>query len=233
MAYCSKCGMPIKNGASFCSACGSRVAFSREECEGKRVEQYDGKVHKCPNCGHMLDSLEVICPACGYELRGAGAVGSLKELSAQLQQIRMQPDKGLKQTLIERLGHVPADVDDRAAALIKAYPIPNTKEDLIEFIITSAANINPDAFNDFRRSDASSSDIAMSNAWLSKLEQAYQKASFMLGDDDAFEGIKELYDATMKKVRHAKRAMIRFWLIWAVAMAGLLGFTAVMSLINQ
>ena len=73
----------------------------------------------------------------------------------------------------------------------------------------------------------------MSNAWLSKLEQAYQKASFMLGDDDAFEGIKELYDATMKKVRHAKRAMIRFWLIWAVAMAGLLGFTAVMSLINQ
>ena len=233
MAYCSKCGMPIKNGASFCSACGSRVAFSREECEGKRVEQFDGKVHKCPNCGHMLDSLEVICPACGYELRGAGAVGSLKELSAQLQQIRMQPDKGLKQTLIERLGHVPADVDDRAAALIKAYPIPNTKEDLIEFIITSAANINPDAFNDFRRSDASSSDIAMSNAWLSKLEQAYQKASFMLGDDDAFEGIKELYDATMKKVRHAKRAMIRFWLIWAVAMAGLLGFTAVMSLINQ
>lgn len=233
MAYCSKCGKQMKDGAIFCSSCGTRMASSREEREGKRAEQYDGEIHKCPSCGQTLDSLEVICPSCGYELRGAEAVGSLKELSNQLQQIRMQPDKGLRQTLIERLGRVPTDADDRAAALIKAYPIPNTKEDLIEFIITSAANINPDTFNDFKRSNVSSSDIAMSNAWLSKLEQAYQKASFMLGDDDAFEGIKELYDATMKKVRHAKRAMIRFWLIWAVAMAGLLGLTAVMTVINQ
>lgn len=232
MAYCSKCGKQMKDGAIFCSSCGTRMASSREEREGKRAEQYDGEIHKCPSCGQTLDSLEVICPSCGYELRGAEAVGSLKELSNQLQQIRMQPDKGLRQTLIERLGRVPTDADDRAAALIKAYPIPNTKEDLIEFIITSAANINPDTFNDFKRSNVSSSDIAMSNAWLSKLEQAYQKASITLNGDEAFERIEAIYSTTMRKVSWARHAMLRFWIILALFWAAILVFCLIMAAIN-
>ena len=231
MVYCSKCGKVLSEYAGFCTGCGAPIR--RQSREKKRVEIHDGVVYKCPNCGQTLDALEAICPTCGYELRGAQAVGSLRDLSVLLQQIGAQSNKGMKQTLFERLSRIPTEMDARAAELIKAYPIPNTKEDLIEFIITSAANINSDAFNELKRSTVSSSDIAMSNAWLSKLEQAYQKASFMLREDDDFEAIKELYDTTKRRVVHAKRAMIRFWLIWAVFMAGLFGFIAIMLLINQ
>lgn len=208
MAYCSKCGHQISDGAQFCSMCGTPIPREANQ----RKEAFDGTIHKCPNCGQVLGAFSTVCPSCGYELRNTQAATSLRELFTRIEEITSQSSGGVKQTLLERLRRDTTDTDDRAAALVKAFPIPNTREDLIEFIITSASNINVDAFNELKRSNLSSSDIAMSNAWLSKLEQAYQKASITLSGDITFEKIKALYDSTMKKVSWAKCAMIRFWI---------------------
>ena len=186
MNFCPRCGARTGEGDQFCSMCGA--SFSQASVRDR--EAYEGRIHKCPSCGQALNALSVVCPSCGYELRDTSAALSLRELSARLQEITSHPNKGVKQTLIERLRRDATDVDDQAAALIKAFPIPNTREDLIEFIITSAANINVDAFNEMRKGGLSSSDIAMSHAWLSQLEQAYQKASIVLSGEESFEKVK-------------------------------------------
>lgn len=117
--------------------------------------------------------------------------------------------------------------------MIKAFPIPNTKEDLIEFIIASAANINIDAFNEMKRGNLSSSEIAMSNAWLSKLEQAYRKASIVLDGEASFAKAKEMYVSTMKKVSSARHAIIRFWIALGLVWVGIILFCLLMATVNS
>lgn len=230
MAFCSQCGTKLADGAAFCSACGAPATSHQEP--GIRRDSFEGEIRRCPSCGQVLDAFEPVCPACGFELRNVKASASLKELSQQLQQISLQSNKGASQTLLERLRRDSTDADDRASSLIKAFPIPNTKEDLIEFIIASAANINVDAFNDIKRGNLSATDIAMSNAWLSKLEQAYQKAEIALERDEDFPKVRELYERKLRQVASARKAMLKFWIGWLILMGGLIAFCLIMSVVT-
>ena len=72
MAFCMNCGQELPDGAKFCSSCGSAIGTVTEETNERKVT-YDGKLHKCPNCGEILNSFVANCPACGYELRGTEA----------------------------------------------------------------------------------------------------------------------------------------------------------------
>ncbi len=230
--YCSRCGARVSDDAAFCSACGAPLTHIYAVQNAVREERYEGVVHKCPNCGQALDSFDAMCPLCGYELRGSRSVSSLTDLFAALQDSNEGHEDERKRGFLQRLKNSSASSNDQGALLIRAFPIPNTKEDLIEFIIVSAANVNADAFNEMKKNNLSPSDIAMSNAWLSKLEQAYQKAAIVLGKDASFTNLKNLYDGTMKKVTSAKRAMARFWIVWSAAMAGIIAFCLLMAAIN-
>lgn len=74
--YCRCCGNKISDDAVFCDKCGAKI--DRDQKEGcfssissnSRQSVYDGVIHKCPNCGHLLDAYMAKCPECGYELRG-------------------------------------------------------------------------------------------------------------------------------------------------------------------
>ena len=80
MRYCSKCGNKVKENDKFCIKCGcknendeqEKVEFQEEIIEEnefvERKTVYEGKIHKCPNCGEVLKSFIANCPACGYEL---------------------------------------------------------------------------------------------------------------------------------------------------------------------
>lgn len=65
MPYCSKCGAQVSAEDKFCSKCGQPI-----NKESSRTTIYEGEIHKCPNCGEVLDAFSVVCPACGYEIRG-------------------------------------------------------------------------------------------------------------------------------------------------------------------
>lgn len=61
--------------------------------------------------------------------------------------------------------------------LIRNFYIPNTKEDICEFFILAVSNIKAE------------DDCA--DAWLAKLEQAYQKARLAFGNDSSFSEISK------------------------------------------
>ena len=188
MAFCTNCGQEVADGVKFCSNCGQPITAAAGGSE-KRKTVYDGEVHKCPNCGEVLDSFVTTCPSCGYELRGAKANTSVKEFAINLTH---------------------ADNDAQKISLIRSFPIPHTKEDVLEFMVLSATNF--DAGQSLSK-EGTKKDI--SDAWLTKIEQSYHKAKLLFSGDKDFAKIQKVYDqvcgqiaASRQTVRNNKIAAI-------------------------
>ena len=54
MAFCINCGQELAEGAKFCANCGKAVTGENTTSQRKTV--YEGNLHKCPNCGEVLNS---------------------------------------------------------------------------------------------------------------------------------------------------------------------------------
>lgn len=148
------------------------------EAESKRVQEFSGKILKCPNCGEVLKALAAKCPACGFELREVSNASSVKEFTDKL-----TGAKTLKQKV----------------ELIKNYPIPNAKADIYEFLVLATSN-----FDTEKHMKATGIDREISEAWLSKIEQSYVKAETLFKNDSDFEKFKEIYNSDMGELDSAK-----------------------------
>ena len=72
--FCLRCGNELAEDACFCDKCGASVkkkSGSYDTGEDKRRTVFEGVIHKCPNCGEVLNAFIAECPTCGYELRGS------------------------------------------------------------------------------------------------------------------------------------------------------------------
>ena len=226
MSFCTECGHQLAEGANFCFECGAKVnepAVSRVE---SRKVVYDGEIYKCPNCGAILDAYESVCETCGYERRGAKATSSVQELARKLEAIEAQrPHKKVTSIFTQAFtqGHIPK-TDEQKINLIQSFPIPNTKEDIMEFAVLAVSNVDPEAFSTTNTSNIYSSapKQAISNAWLSKFEQAYQKGRLMFGDSPELENMYLLYIAKKKSIKIKKNGIwIMLGIIYGVL--GLIG----------
>lgn len=74
--------------------------------------------------------------------------------------------------------------------LIRNFYIPNTKEDIHEFFILALSNIKIGGVN--------------TDAWMVKLEQAYQKAELSFSNSQEFERLKTLYEKAQSMNRANK-----------------------------
>jgi len=178
------CGQQIPDGARFCANCGTATGAIKSEGtqreavydgnihnavgNSKRTSVYDGEIHKCPNCGEVLNSFTSTCPACGFELRGTKSSHSVTTFAEKLEK---------------------AISEEQRASLIRNFPVPNTKEDILEFMILASSNFETKL------------DIAIADAWLSKIEQCYQKGKLLFKDDVFFVEIQNAYDQAYAKIK--------------------------------
>ena len=177
--FCPYCGARLLKGAHFCSACGKSFESSEDETDlSQRKTIYDGEVHKCPNCGEIIDSFVSICPSCGYEIRGARVNNSIKDFANSI---------------------VEADDPVKKMNLIRNFPIPNTQEDVLEFMILASTNF----MAEFNLANNENKDIT--DAWLVKSEQCYQKALIIIKDGRRFEKVQHLYNDIQVKIHERKR----------------------------
>lgn len=217
MAFCLKCGAAMLDTDKFCTACGanansalkksatgygsgnnaaaqsaaasagastaavaasvgaSAAAVATEAADSStRVQEYAGKITKCPSCGEVLKALTVKCPACGFELREVNNASSVKDFTDKLANTISVKEK------IE---------------LIRNYPIPNAKEDIFEFLVLATSN-----FDTKKYAAAYGSDKQISEAWLTKIEQAYVKAESLFKNDKDFDKFQEIYDSDIKEL---------------------------------
>ena len=203
MAFCSKCGRRLNSDARFCPGCGLQVSGTDQPSSDYRKETWEGSVHKCPRCGAPVGSFEAYCSACGNELRDKEAADSVAELSKQLDQIESGRNESGKKK--KEQGTV-SDIDQRKINLIRTYPIPNTVEDILEFVILASSNVEPEAYSVW------SSDVsgkAVSEAWITKCNQAIHKAEVSFGDSPLVEKMHKMCADTLKSIRTAKNRGIR------------------------
>ena len=141
--FCSKCGNVLSDEAQFCANCGTAINRISEikntsNCS-TRIQSFTGEIKKCPSCGSVLPSGVLRCPECGYEIRDSQASHAAIDFFNKIQNSYSIQQK---------------------ADIIKNYPIPNTKEDITDFLNRAKAemqcNYNPE----------NSDDILLYNAWV-------------------------------------------------------------------
>lgn len=246
MRFCSFCGKKLDEDARFCKNCGKPVKQANESAvknkTADRLEDeslmqepiterkpvYEGKLYKCPSCGETLKSFAANCPSCGHEIRDIGAVGSIKELAIKLEKIEAQKmpvfkekrsvlkmiigkDLGDEDEAEEARRHFQKQKNQEKANTITNYPIPNTKEDIMEFMLLASSNVNKKGEDD-----------VVLTAWISKLDQVYEKAKLSMGRGSDFTYIQNLYKQTKKQFVVKKvRTFLRYAslvLLWFFSM---------------
>ena len=206
MAYCMNCGQQLPEGAKFCSSCGTATGEVKTET-AQRKTVYDGELHKCPNCGELINAFVTICPACNYELRGAKASSIVKEFADKLEQIERTREAQKSHSFIGRLYGSDGQLnktDEQKISLIRSFSIPNTKEDIFEFMILAASNIDLKLYGLGDKGVITASQRAVSDAWLAKFEQAYEKASFAFSTSSDFLSIRDIHDKKIKQLKRKK-----------------------------
>lgn len=207
MPYCTNCGQQIREGANFCDNCGSPVSGSNSQST-ERKTVYEGDIHKCPACGEAVPSYQTICPSCGHEFRNTSSSNSIKEFENELVKIESNRKVGKKNTLAATFNqHKVDDVDQQLANRISNFAVPNNQEDIFEFMILAASNLDPIAYdtsNGGYSPKVKNGKLLVSNAWDSKYNQVHQKAKMMFPQDPRLIEIEALYSNKQRQIKKAK-----------------------------
>lgn len=167
-----------------------------------KASNKEGGVKKCPHCGARVRSFRTTCEECGYEFRNVEAVKSAAVLFEQIKSLEMEKTRELalhednknkqlkafggvysrerrkeRDDLVENLNEAEKAIKKRfnkaKASLIKLYAVPNTNQDLLEFLTMAAAAAC--------RNDGDLEEEE--EAWLQKTDQIYQKLLIVAADD--------------------------------------------------
>lgn len=130
----------------------------------------------CPRCGASVQSMQLTCPECGFEFNNKEANASARELMKLLSE---------------------CSDTEKQVSIIENYPIPNSRENLIEFISSCMGRCR------ISLSELSSSDKAeICMAWRRLSQQVVIKAQLMLKDDpEVMKQVKKLEKLASKKIR--------------------------------
>ena len=211
MPFCKNCGQEMPEDAKFCAGCGTPTEISTNT---ERMFTFEGEIHKCPNCGEVLKSFHLNCPACGYELRGAKASNAVREFALKLEAIesRREYEKPRGLFAAAEAQQRVSKTDEQKISLIKSFSVPNTKEDMLEFMILATSSMNMRTY-DSTNTSVSKSEKEINAAWFSKVQQVYEKAKRSYATDSIFAEIKALYDSCNAEIKKSKKKGIIKWIL--------------------
>lgn len=137
-----------------------------------------GDVKKCPACGAIVQSFQGVCQECGYAFENVEANSSVRRLSTELE------EKGVQKWKNDDGEWEKEEDYEKMAAVIKRFPIPTAKSDLIELItflqtLMEGRDIGQD----------SAFDGALRNACEAKIQECSRKAKQRFPNDKDFTAI--------------------------------------------
>ena len=160
-------------------------------------------IRKCPSCGANISSFSYKCPYCGTEFSNLEVAHSLKDFSEGLERITA------------------TGKSQRIASYITNYPVPNSKEDLLEFMILASSNIQS------KKGTANSSNAAntIQKAWTIKVEQIYQKAKITIKNSNDMKDIEDIYNQVKQSDKQPLYMRLLDWKILLIVFFGLIFVT--------
>ena len=153
------------------------VQFEKAEREKAQKSNKHGEVKKCPNCGATVQSYQGECHECGYEFENIEANAAVIELSSMLKSAKNYKEK-------ERL--------------VRTFPIPSTKANLIELMSYLQTNVSDNVYGD---------------ACISKLQECIIKAKTLFYTDThlshLIKNIEEAIEDVERKRKEIERTKIK------------------------
>ncbi len=101
--------------------------------EQKAQEKKEALGRVCPNCGKQIPPMTLKCE-CGYEFNSTNSSSIVQHLMDKIEQIQSAPinNSNSKEEMANRR--------KRIRDTISVFPVPNTKEDIIEFLSLAVSN---------------------------------------------------------------------------------------------
>lgn len=150
-----------------------------------------GDVKKCPRCGEPVEPMAVKCSACGYEFRNVDALKSSQRLAEKLEAIN-EAYRGKKVETKVAFGimedRTRFDIFREQDTTIKNFPVPTTKEDLLDFAISMQSKWKSD------------DNSGLKSAYKAKYDECVNKAQILFPNDPMFQGVFEQHQADKKKI---------------------------------
>ena len=193
-------------------------SIKKEQDKSVRQQEYVGTIRKCPSCGSEIPSLTAICPNCGHELANVTESEAMKKFQEGLTKL-----------------------DGKAQAdFIASFSIPNTREDLGNFLITISSILKADLENDadrqrivsltskFNEIKSKISTILQendplqqkANSWLNSLNSAM----------DAFDTRGKERIKKSNKFKNKHPILHRMFFLIKVAVAGIVALTIIFTI---
>lgn len=144
------------------------------------TNQKYGNVLKCPSCGAQVVGGSALCPECGYAFSNVGANSSYEKLSAKLEAIEVAYRDKVSFSI--PLYGVSKKVKEMAN-VIRMFPVPNTRADLLEFLASMSAQIASLKQNE---SWQVYENAMMRNAYEAKYKECVNKARISFANDPDF-----------------------------------------------
>lgn len=156
---------------------------------GKPKSGKHGIVKICPNCGAPLIGGLAKCPECGYTISNVSANSSAILLDKRLQ-------KGLR---------------SERANIIRSFPIPNTRDDLMEFL----SALEPKALV---RPKGEEYEKKETKAYYEKYVECLNKARISFGDDAA----TKMFQSNLARYKKQRHYIIGLIIVLGVIILGCL-----------
>ena len=186
-----------------------------------------GDVKKCPRCGEPVEPMAVKCSACGYEFRNVEALKSSQRLAEKLEAIE-EAYRGKKIEQDTGFGfnqdRTWVTVRREQVTAVKNFPVPTTKEDLLDFAISMQSKWNSSTEGD--------DQVGLKSAYKAKYDECVNKAQILFPNDPMFQGVFEQHQAdktniwanmSAEKKSHLVRGLVFLFILFLLFICEIFG----------
>lgn len=173
-----------------------QLATASVEAQPAAKSKKEGDLKKCPSCGAPTHSFKPNCPECGHEFKNIEVLRSLKDFLIALKE----------------------SSKENRQEVIKDFPIPNTKEDLLEFISISVSKAG------FEGEDA---------VWTDKCNEALNKLEIMALSDTSLNSFIKTFKKKLRKKKSSKILEVTLYFVLFIFIIGLLIFIKQMGWLDM
>lgn len=110
------------------------------EASKPKQKEKVGNIKTCPACGASVKAMTLTCSDCDHEFVSAEGNSSVKKLISEIEKIDKKSNNSSK-SIVNTVWDA-AQTELKKNQLIEMFPIPNTKEDLFEFLTYSISKVN-------------------------------------------------------------------------------------------
>ena len=168
--------------------------FSKTQNQTNSNSNKFGEIRKCPSCGAQVKSFNHNCDHCGHEYINVETNSSIEKLFRMLNEmedsrkedsITSNPFKAIGKFYANAFSGMtgPSKIDRKKMEIIANFPIPNTKNDIFEFLslaIPKAKQMG-NMFTKLNPENKSHNDFLP--VWKTKCEQIIIKGKLIMKDD--------------------------------------------------